>query len=312
MEAMVAIRRRYLRDADIQALAICKTGANRQRIFLLKEGDREERVARVAEIIKEPGADWRIAYVPVAVPGSEEDPGMFGEPGTTDVWESPEEIERAAHRFMANGAKVIAKHFDEQAAEDVKLVESAVALADFSVGANVVKQGTWYVGLEFSGALREAVNRGEVDAVSIEGYATRVSKELSEPETTPSHEWLDGADLIAIEEIKAAVVKQDHPSSAHPNLDWSAAENWIDRLPKAMGRAFRRSWIYRAAKHLVFDQGMRRGRAFAVAINAAKRGCSTGDLNFPGRQSVNPKSRAEMCAAVALWTSMKAHARSTP
>lgn len=301
MEAMVAIRRRYLRDADIQALAICKTGANRQRIFLLKEGDREERVARVAEIIKEPGADWRTAYVPVAVPGSEEDPGMFGEPGTTDVWESPEEIERAAHRFMANGAKVIAKHFDEQAADDVKLVESAVALADFSVGANVVKQGTWYVGLEFTGDLREAVNRGEIDAVSIEGYATRVAKG---PEDAPWDGWLDAAELEWLTaDDREFLVKRSLARVP-------GKQNWIERLPAPMRAAWRRSIIHRAAEHMHFERGMPVGIAIASAINWAKHICTTGDVKqWRGPQQVRPKARAETCAAVALWTAMKAASR---
>jgi hypothetical protein len=34
--------------------------------------------------------------------------------------------------------------------------------------------------------------------------------------------------------------------------------------------------------------------------------CSTGDLNWPGLQSVNPGSKAEACAAVADWERKKA------
>jgi hypothetical protein len=50
-------------------------------------------------------------------------------------------------------------------------------------------------------------------------------------------------------------------------------------------------------------------QAIATAVNAAKKMCSTGDLNWPGLQQVNPGSRAEACAAVARWTAMKASAR---
>lgn len=97
----------------------------------------------------------------------------------------------------------------------------------------------------------------------------------------------------------------EHPSGVHPNLDWSANENWIDKVggwPKG-------NWIYRTAKHLVADAGMPRERAFPVAINAAKRLCATGDLNFPGVQQANPASRAQACAAVAQWNAMKLKAR---
>lgn len=88
-------------------------------------------------------------------------------------------------------------------------------------------------------------------------------------------------------------------------------ENWITRLPKPMQTAFEKSWIHRAATHLV-DKGNATGHAIATAINAAKKGCATGDLNFPGLQSVNAGSKAEMCASVSLWEAMKAasHAQS--
>lgn len=49
--------------------------------------------------------------------------------------------------------------------------------------------------------------------------------------------------------------------------------------------------------------------AIAVAVNAAKKMCATGDLNWPGLQNVNAGSRAEACAAVARWEAMKAAAK---
>lgn len=59
-------------------------------------------------------------------------------------------------------------------------------------------------------------------------------------------------------------------------------------------------YIKRIKKHLQ-QKGMNEGRAIATAVNAAKKMCRTGDLNFPGSQQVNPGSRAEACAAVAQW-----------
>lgn len=103
-------------------------------------------------------------------------------------------------------------------------------------------------------------------------------------------------------EGKASV---DHSSSMHASLNRSPKLNWIERV----GGFPPGNWIYRAAKHLHYDAGMTISRAIAVAINAAKRGCATGDLNFPGMQSVNASSRAQMCAAVAQWEAMKAKAR---
>jgi hypothetical protein len=79
-------------------------------------------------------------------------------------------------------------------------------------------------------------------------------------------------------------------------------DNWIEReggLPK---------YIERIAVHL-HRKGMPISRAIATAVNAAKKMCATGDLNWPGLQHVNPGSRAEACAAVARWEAMKASAK---
>jgi hypothetical protein len=59
-------------------------------------------------------------------------------------------------------------------------------------------------------------------------------------------------------------------------------------------------YIRRIEKHLE-KKGMAKSRAIATAVNAAKKMCRSGDLNFPGSQQVNPGSRAEACAAVAQW-----------
>ncbi len=79
-------------------------------------------------------------------------------------------------------------------------------------------------------------------------------------------------------------------------------DNWIERqggLPR---------YIERIAVHL-HRKGMPISQAIATAVNAAKKMCATGDLNWPGLQNVNPGSRAEACAAVARWEAMKAAAR---
>lgn len=89
-----------------------------------------------------------------------------------------------------------------------------------------------------------------------------------------------------------------------PLVNKPGVSNWVERynaLPKG-------SWIRRAAEHL-HGKGMPTGRAIAVAVNAARRMCASGDTNFPGAQQVNPKSRAEACAAYAVWKAAAARAK---
>ena len=95
-------------------------------------------------------------------------------------------------------------------------------------------------------------------------------------------------------------------SSALPDIpNKPGVSNWVERaggLPK---------YIERIAKHLRSEKGMTTGRAIAVAVNAVKRMCATGDTNFPGAQQVNVKSRAEACAAVADWERKRLKSRAT-
>lgn len=81
-------------------------------------------------------------------------------------------------------------------------------------------------------------------------------------------------------------------------------KNWVEKtggLPR---------YIKRISKHLQ-RKGMTQSHAIAVAVNAVKRMCATGDLNFPGKQSVNPLSRAQACKAVAEWEAKKAASKVT-
>lgn len=82
-------------------------------------------------------------------------------------------------------------------------------------------------------------------------------------------------------------------------------QNWLDEvggLPR---------YIERIALHLHGEKGMTISHAIATAVNAAKKMCATGDLNWPGLQHVNMGSRAEACAAVAEWEAKKAKAKVT-
>jgi hypothetical protein len=87
--------------------------------------------------------------------------------------------------------------------------------------------------------------------------------------------------------------------NSRASLDRSPKKNWVERkggLPE---------YIRRIANHLVQEKGFSISHAIATAINAAKKMDRSGDLNWPGRQKVNPKSRAEAKGAVAHWERMK-------
>jgi hypothetical protein len=89
-------------------------------------------------------------------------------------------------------------------------------------------------------------------------------------------------------------------------------QNWIEKLPSALRREWDRSIIYRAATHMVETGRIKEvGHAIASAINWAQHIVDTDDVKqWKGPQHVKPTSVAECAAALALWQTMKAWARS--
>jgi hypothetical protein len=173
-------KRNALRDVDPVAITICKQGANRKRIFLRKATD-ESLVSLGQDMPLLKSSGWSAFYCVVAEPGWEEDPGMTGDRDSVDVWADEGEIRKAAHRLLKNGGYVNAAH-DALAAEGCAIVESAVALADFTVEdaagePTTIRKGSWYVAIEASDEFRSQVEAGEITGVSLEGTGLRVPLE---------------------------------------------------------------------------------------------------------------------------------------
>ena len=111
--------------------------------------------------------------------------------------------------------------------------------------------------------------------------------------------------LTGIVRQKPVSFGEDRQMAAGTLHDWAMGledYNWVDDVGGLP------TYIKRISKHLQ-AKGMAQGHAIATAVNAVKKMCATGDLNFPGRQEVNPGSRAEACKAVAEWTEKKARAK---
>jgi hypothetical protein len=163
-----------LRDVDVIALSIVDKGANRKRIYLRKqEGDQEEfNLPAPHGIIKSDSSDWSVFYCVVAEPDHRESAGVG--PGATDVedvWADQDEIRMAAHRFMKNGALVNRMH--ETLDPYGHVVENFIAQADFEVGGEVIKAGSWVIGVEPTEDGRAKIDAGEFTGVSIQGTGIR-------------------------------------------------------------------------------------------------------------------------------------------
>lgn len=103
------------------------------------------------------------------------------------------------------------------------------------------------------------------------------------------------------EEIPSSIkaLKSDLAVTERPDF-----QNWVEQqggLPRKI----------RSVADALMRKGMGESQAIATAVNVARKGCGSGDTNWPGRQQINARSRAEYCAAIARWEQMKAAARAS-
>lgn len=166
-----------LRDVDPIAIALCRKGANGQRIFLRKAEGELVTIAKAMPLHKAVADGWSTLYCVVAQPDARENGGML-DPDKVDVWDSSEEIRKAAHRLMKNRGHVNVEHGE---AAEAAIVESAVALAPIKLADCTVPEGAWYVGIEPSADLRKAYDDGDLTGVSLEGTGRRIEVDEDEP-----------------------------------------------------------------------------------------------------------------------------------
>jgi O-phosphoseryl-tRNA(Cys) synthetase len=83
---------------------------------------------------------------------------------------SPEEIEKAAHDWMARGCPLGSMHQEVISPQDAAAVESYILRSDQEINGRVYKTGTWLVGVKwFNTELRKMIKTGKRKAYSIGG-----------------------------------------------------------------------------------------------------------------------------------------------
>lgn len=280
-----------LSNVDVIAVSLVNKGANRKQFFLRKAADEEKN-----ELLTLPAGDhrllkaedWSAVYCVVAEPGALEDSGIGGTE-VADRWASDDEIRKACHRFAKNGALINQMHqtLDPYGV----MVENAIAPVDFEVEGHTIRKGSWYIAIEPNQDGRNAIEKGELTGVSIEGTGLRTTVEKAGED---DHAELDRLLVTDTGGIKKA---------AGPSLDRKpGTSNWVDQvggLPDL---------IDRAARHLHYEKGRSISAAIATAVNWAKKMCSTGTA-FGGKVSVSAGAQARACKAVAEWEAKKKAAR---
>lgn len=138
--------------------------------FLKEDEDEEEDEDEVSKVMKSyrvpiivaKGSDQQIVY------------GVVSEPNVIDLQGdrlSKSEIRAACHKFMQTSQRIGKEH---SGVAKASIIESYIAPTDFKCNGQVVKSGSWVMGVKiFDKDLWQAVKKGDITGFSIAGTGTR-------------------------------------------------------------------------------------------------------------------------------------------
>ena len=153
------IKTRCISDAQIQFVSLVDKAANKKSFLIAKAEDGKASFSAYGKIVK---TDTDSHYVT----------GIVYEPMTEDSQGdcmTEDEIRKAAHWFAKNGDGIDIQHNFEKF-EKAEVVENWIAKADFEIGKEKIKKGTWLMTVEITDPeVWSAVEKGELTGFSMGG-----------------------------------------------------------------------------------------------------------------------------------------------
>lgn len=153
------IKTRSISDAQIQFVSLVDKAANKRSFLIAKAEDGKASFSAYGKIVK---TDTDSHYVT----------GIVYEPMTEDSQGdcmTEDEIRKAAHWFAKNGDGIDIQHNFEKF-EKAEVVENWIAKADFEIGKEKIKKGTWLMTVEITDPeVWSAVEKGEITGFSMGG-----------------------------------------------------------------------------------------------------------------------------------------------
>ena len=153
------MKTRCISDAQIQFVSLVDKAANKKSFLIAKADNGQASFSAYGKIVK---TDTESHYVT----------GIVYEPMTEDSqgdYMTADEIRKAAHWFAKNGDGIDIQHNFEKF-EKAEVVESWIAKADFEIGKEKIKKGTWLMTVEITDPdVWAAVEKGEITGFSMGG-----------------------------------------------------------------------------------------------------------------------------------------------
>lgn len=170
-----SLRKAYeITDAKIQFVSLVDKAANLRQFLLKKADDGKASFTTYGRILK---ADAENHYVT----------GIVYEPMAEDShgnYMTEAEITKAAYYFAKNGDKVDLQHSFEPL-DGATVVETWIAKADFDIGGEAVKKGTWLMTVEVTDAsVWESIEKGDITGFSMGGMGNYSEEDVELDDVT--------------------------------------------------------------------------------------------------------------------------------
>lgn len=169
-------------DAKISFVSLVDKAANKRQFLLKKAEDGQASFTTYGRIVKTDAENHYVTGI-VYEPMEEDSHGNYM---------TAEEITKAAYWFAKNGDKVDLQHSFEPL-DNATVVENWVAKADFKIGDEVIKEGTWLMTVEVSDeSVWEGIEKGEITGFSMGGLGN-YSEEDVDLDSVSKQETKQGA-----------------------------------------------------------------------------------------------------------------------
>ncbi|MFL0361437.1 XkdF-like putative serine protease domain-containing protein [Pseudobacillus sp. 179-B 2D1 NHS] len=163
---------RELINANITHVSYVDKGANRKQFFFTKSDNQPDFQKEVKLFINKEEEEQQLVYGVVYEPDVEDSHG--------DYMTAPE-IEKAAHGFMRDARNIDKQHDFNAGVGEV--VESYIAPADFTIGEETIKKGSWVLVTKASDEIWEEIKKGAITGYSMAGTAETIEKQNEKPVT---------------------------------------------------------------------------------------------------------------------------------
>ena len=236
-----SLRKAYeITDAKIQFVSLVDKAANLRKFLLTKADGGKASFTTYGRIVK---ADAENHYVT----------GIVYEPMAEDShgnYMTEAEITKAAYYFAKNGDKVDLQHSFEPL-EGATVVETWIAKADFDIGGEAVKKGTWLMTVEVTDeSVWESIEKGDITGFSMGGIGNYSEEDVELDDVTKQDSsgkkglLKQLAEALGLKVVEKGAMAELYEERSKGTLFWNAFNSLEEVLYKydpITGR-----WIYEA------------------------------------------------------------------